>query len=391
MAPVSFDSLDYMPPSEFGGPAAFLICIVALGFGVGAAILCLLLHARALSVAQRRTRAELEGAALPLSPGPRRFVKGRVDVDGADDVVIEVDIQQTVKDRRSKNDEWHEWRETTRNLRSAPFYLVQPNGEAVYVEPGPDLRVVDALANEYPADTPYRRVRAAAVRRGEELYAYGDLHSGAHARTRTPYRDGGTGWILKAPRTGPMLFATQIIRDRYTARISSVRHIAFALFVVFGALHTIFTLPYVAAAILGRSEMGYVIDVHDWATADKHGRVVHQYGLTVQAEDGFALTRHVSYATYAVVTSVFARGDTAVVPLLRTLDWDVASFVGDRPSIPEAFPMLGLVAIGVALGVGIVFYRQNTAWYDRQRLVERGGPGKWIETRPRHPIDPNRN
>jgi hypothetical protein len=391
MASVSLEPTDYFPPPAFGGPSAFFFCILVLGIGVACAILYMILHARTLLLAERRTQTEiLESAARPLSPGPRRVVGGRVDVDATDGVAVELDIEQYVVDVSNKNGCYHEWRESDRKLRALPFYLLQDGGDPVYVEPGNDVFVVDTIENRYPDDMPRFRIRAADVRRGEEFYVYGDLHLGPHPRARTAYRDGGTGWVLRAPQRGPMLMASEIIRDRYRSRISFLRSSAYVAGVLFVVTHGLCTAPYLVASFFGRHTTADVADTHHWATRDKHNAIIQHYSLHVVTDDGLSIEQEVGREAYFRVSSVRDRGDTAVVPILRT-SWSAATYIGEEAYVSVLFPILGgiFASLGLLLVYGV--YQQQIPWYDRRKLVEHGGPGKWIESRPGAPVDPRAN
>ena len=80
----------------------------------------LVVRAAALAQAQEREHALLlERAAKPLSRGPSRVVEGRVDLDGAEDVAVEIDIIQSVIDVTTKNSTSHSWKEVSRSVRAA--------------------------------------------------------------------------------------------------------------------------------------------------------------------------------------------------------------------------------------------------------------------------------
>jgi hypothetical protein len=387
MAPVSLDSLDFVPPAGLSGAGAFLWCVVLLGLGPGTGILYMLLLARAFTAAQARGRAELfEGSAQPLTAGPHRVVRGKVDVDGTDEVAVEVDIEQRVRDVSNKNGTHHEWREVDRKVRALPFYLLQPQGDPVYVEPGGDPFLVDLLATRYPDSRPFERIRAADVRRGEEFFVYGDLHQGSHPRARTAYRDGSPGWVLKAPRTGRMLMATDIIRDRFKGRISYLLNAGLLCGAFFLFVHSVFTLPYVAA-MLGKQGTAKVVETRSWTTTSKHGPVEH-YGITAVAEeDELSIEQEVPQAAYAAVEDVRARGHDANVPTLRfgKSGW---CCIGSASFVFIPFLIIATIISSTAAILLALVYREQIPWYDRARLNEHGGQGRWPETRPAEPVDP---
>ena len=95
--------------------------------------------------------------------------------------------------------------------RSVPFYLVRPDGEAVYVEPGQDLLIVDSLVTRYPNETPAAASAPPTCAAERNSTSMETLHEGMHPRARGAYRE-VTGWIPRPPRGGPMLLATEAIR-----------------------------------------------------------------------------------------------------------------------------------------------------------------------------------
>ncbi len=375
-----------VPPGAFGPGTTLCLCIGFLGAGVAGVIAYAWLRAGALARSQAEEHALLvERAGRALSAGPSRVVEGRVDVDGRDDVAVEIDIVQQVRDVTNKSSRSHQWREVSRTVRAAPFYLVRDDGVSVYVEPTDDVLVVDSLETAYPMNRPRARIRSADVRRGERFFAYGDLVQGLHARAREGYRD-ELGWILRRPRTDRMLLATEAIRDRYKARISFLRASAFWLTLAFLAFHGMVTLPFVVASLFGTVTLAEATGAGTYLTHNK-GRTTTHYVLSAHTAEGLTLKSDVSRAVYDEYRS--ARPNGAVeVPILQTAGWDRATYLGAEPSVNSAGTVLGVITAAFALLFLAFAYPTTLAWYDRKKLHEPGGSEHWRETRPAAPIDP---
>jgi hypothetical protein len=382
LSPLDLSGADLLLPSEAGPLWAIFVGIGILGVGPGAAIGAMLLRARRLARAQAHEHEWLvEGAQVPLAPGESRVVAGQVEVDGTDPVAVEVEVEQRVSNHRNKNGAWHIWTETRRSVRVAPFYLVRPDGDSIYVEPDEDARVVDLLATKYPLDAPQHRVRSADVRRGEEYFVYGDVARGPHARALEGYR-GGLGWIVRAPRRGRMLLATEAIRDRYEARVAFLRAGGVLLALAFLLLHALFTAPFFVASFFGTHTTALVTATDTYVTTSKNTHTTH-YTLTARTSDGFTLEQEVPRDVYNV-----AHGrDVVSVPLIRCGNSTWASFLGTEAYVFWGWLVFGVVGTGVSWLLLSLAYGRRYAWYDRAKLVERA-EGLWVETRPTAPIDP---
>jgi hypothetical protein len=114
-----------------------------------------------------------------------------------------------------KNRTLHSWVESERTVEARPFYLVHASGARVRVEvPEPAIpgavRLVDALDQREHVDLARRRLRA-EITPGEHVVVEGRLAREAdpEAEHAQSYRDGGRGWVLRAPRGRPMLLSTE--------------------------------------------------------------------------------------------------------------------------------------------------------------------------------------
>jgi hypothetical protein len=377
--------VDLLPLEVSTSPAAALFLVGVVGVGFGAVLVAVVLRYFAYRRAERRELAWLrETSEVPLSPGARRVVRGRVDVDGDDDVAIRIDVDQIVKNHTSKNSRWHTWNEIDRRIASRPFYLQLPGGEPVYVEPDPGALVVDEIESRYPLDRPRCRTRTADVRRGEMFYVYGDLARGAHPRARSAYRD-GSGWVLRAPRDGRMLLATSALQHRYRDRARFVALFAILAVPVFVVFHAMFTYPYVAARLNGQVVSAELDRVWTYETTYK-GRTRTHYALRIVAPGRAPEGYEVDQVTYDWAEAAAHADTPAKVPAVVS-PWTSTVFLGPEPYVSPFAGIMGALLVVAASGGGLFVFFTKAPWYDRKRLNERGGSGHWVEPRPGAPVE----
>jgi hypothetical protein len=386
--PFDYSVASYLPPAS-AGPLWALFSIAVLGIGAGSAIVLMFVRARALSHVQTREHTTLhERAERPLFAGPGHVVSGRVELDNGQQIGVRVDIVQQVKNHTSKNSRWHTWEEVSRKVQPGPFYLVREGVQPIYVEPDEDALVVDTLETSYPLDMALSRVRTADVKVGEDFFAYGDLHEAPHPRARDAYR-GSVGWVLRPPRRGRMLLATEGIRDRYRDRISFLYKWGAVCTLIFGTLHAFFTVPFVLAAVLGTHTTTELVGTNTFVTHNKNSTTTH-YEIRTRTTDGFELKQEVPYAVYDDARDVIKRGGTVAIPLVRTRDWTWASYLGQDPYVSGPFIIIAIISAGVALLILWATYKTKYAWYDKEKLGEHGGTGHWTEPRPAAPVPPGK-
>jgi hypothetical protein len=378
--------VDLVPYDESTAVAPVLFLVGVLGVGLGALLAAVVARYFAFRRAERNELAWLrEKSEVPLSPGARRVVRGRVDVDGDDDVAVRVDIEQTVKNFTNKGNRWHTWTEIGRRVEARPFYLESPGGEPVYVEPDVRAFVVDDIESTYPIDRPLRRIRVADVRRGETYYAYGDLARGPHPRARSAYRD-GTGWILRVPRGDRMILATSVLRDRYGARARFLLVTALLAIPVFVAFHAFATYPYLATLFAGEVTSARVDRAWTYDTTNK-GRTTTNYAMSIIVPGAPPETHRISLETYRWIQRARAEGGPVAIPVVQAPRWTSVVYLGDAPYVSTFVIVFASIFAG-ALGLtAFVLYSKVGPWYDRRRLNEHGGDGHWIEPRPGAPVD----
>jgi hypothetical protein len=381
---------DFSPAGSASYATCVFIGIVVVGFGLMSLVVGLLVHAwRLWRLQKHEDRHMHERATWPLAAGPSRVVYGTVQVDDGSGVAVEIDIHQTVMDRTNKNARWHEWEESLRESRSKPFKLETAQGPVVAVEPGNDVLIVDSLATRYPDETPGRRVRAATVRQGESVYVYGDLHEGPGGGV---YR-GGSAFVLRPPRSGRVLVATEAMRDRYTA---SIRYLAACATLAFGVLGLCELMlgGFTLATFFGSHETAQVANINHYQTRSKSNLIDH-WAVYATTYDGFVIRDEVNALAYAEISAERKRGESVAVPVVRTGNLQWASFIGTEPYSLGVWLLFSVLFEVAVFFFVLATYRSRAAWYDKKRVGEPGGTGHWIETRKGDgsglPIDPSRN
>jgi len=369
--------MSFVPPSHAGPTLTAFALLGLFGLVWGLVSLGMLWRARAFTKLQAHDDALLlERAKWPLSPGPSRVIHGTVEALG-EAVAIEIDIVQKVANYTNKNIKSHDWTETSRRATTHPFQLVRDDGRTVRVEPNDDVLVIEPLEKSYPDDRPMERVRSAVVRSGDEIYVCGDLFDAAPA---SAYRGGAT-FVLRPPRRGRLIVATEMLRDRYRTRIRSLRGFGIASLIVFAILHLSFTMP-IVALMFGTHETATITDMRQWTTRSKNAFVPH-YEITATAKDGARVYGEVEHETYAS-----ARYDMEV-PIRRAGTW---TCLGDDPTVHLAVLPFATVLMFLLGALAGAHYKGQAPWYDQAKLVEPGGAEHWSETRLTsgrgRPIDP---
>lgn len=375
LVPSELIDFDYMAPGHLGPTGTFLLDITLLGVGLGSILFVMWFRARELKAFQHnQQRILVEKSERPLSRGPQRAVYGRVESDVPHGAPVQLKLVQKVVAHSSKNRRWYEWEETSRTVSVTPFYVVQADGQAVFVEPDDDVLIVDSLETEHVEGEKNQRTQTSSISNGEMIFVYGDLHEGAHPRAASGYRDGGTGWIMRPPRRTRMLLATSALSERYAKRITFLRQWTLIAAGVWAFFHLFVTLPFAALALAGKQTEAIVRDQHAARSSGK-SREWH-YWIIAQSGGAFC-TEEVRHFTYESIEQRRSRGLNAntTVPMLHA--GNLFCRFGTQPTAPGIPIFIGLFVSSGAIFLGIRAYRKRFPWYDMKKLVEYGGEGVW--------------
>jgi hypothetical protein len=373
--PVDLSSASFVPPDASGG-SLLRFCVLAIYvFGLGGAFALVLRKAWALRSAKLRATRDLHARGV-LEPGPLRAVAGRVAAGGDAPVALWCEITQQVENQRARGGRWfHRWNEVTRRTHTPSFRIETLDGEQVYVAPDDAALFAADLSTVYPPDRPFQRLRVAALRPADACFVRGELSLGHYPGAPGSYRE-GTGWILRPPRDGRMLVATEAIGSRYRGRIELLGWLGALLAVLFIGFNAVVTLPLVLASALGTCDVAEVTRESSYITKDKNRTHTH-YLLEARTSDGLTISSEVPAPPYFAARSARERGDRATVPVLRVGRWQFGSYLGTVPWASDVW-VWGPVFIGVGLAFFLrSAYLSERPWYDRDVLNERGGRGEW--------------
>lgn len=174
----------------------------------------LLRRARSALLAHRARRAMAE--ETPEELGDTCVVAGTVAYAANESLAARVEIDQDGAEQEGSGGWSHSWKEVSRRLAVAPFYVVRPNGSRIRVEPTELAQLVDDLDGKILVRRD-RRVVSAELTPGETIWVVGRFALGADPEKPTHYRGGPTS-VVRPPARGPMLLSSKPLDDRYRAR-----------------------------------------------------------------------------------------------------------------------------------------------------------------------------
>ncbi|MRG91411.1 hypothetical protein [Polyangium spumosum] len=189
-------------------------------------VLLLLALAFCLRELRRARRAAVEADAVvkpdaPLFEGAR-FVAGVVEFARGEEQAVRVTITQEGTEQVDKNNnKSHTWEERGREVEARPFYLCQPGGERVRIEPPDDVMLVDTLdQKEWLA--PAQRKRRAELLPGEWAVVEGRLYKAPDPEAdgqAAGYRQAAaTGWVMRPSPQKGMHVSTEGLSRRHELR-----------------------------------------------------------------------------------------------------------------------------------------------------------------------------
>jgi hypothetical protein len=376
VAPVAYlDTLDFLPPGAVSTLPFLLVATVALGGLPLGAALWMLLKSRALAMQGATLAGRLvKRSGWPLSPGPGRVIRGRVEPLGDEDTAARVTVVQEARNRTTKQARWHEWGEISRDSTVSPFALVRDDGQRVRVESGKDVLLIGALVTDALDANAPRRVRCAEARRGQVFCAYGDLH-----KQETPgggaYRSNLEPWVLRPSRgTGRMLLTSAPLDDRYVGCAQVLRRGALVVGAVLVLFHVAFTVPVLVA--LRRAEPS--VASYEQTSCARPVRGQRQCVVTVALKAGVVRGVQVPYRAASALQSLQLTAPQRLqVPVLVDRSSGAVTAIGHDAGVRPWPLLLGFGLLAFAFGGTWVAYRRALKWYDRGKLVEPGDAGHW--------------
>lgn len=296
-------------------------------------------------------------------PGPA-ILYGTVEPDGGPAVRVEID--QRGEEWSHKNGWSHRWRETARRVTARPFFLVLPSGEKVRVEPDPGVFLVDKL-DQLVRRQHNQRTRAAELTPGEVVYASGALVEGEvdQASAFRGYREPPKRkLVLRAPRGGRMLIASERLGRRYLGRVWFHACWAFYAAAALAFMHGAFFLGYHLRAFRGHVVQARIDKKHTYVTSSGKSRTVH-HDLWLAWDGGYFIEDAAS--------RTFSRVEVGdVVPVVDVAGWRQARALG-RAATVSASRALVMIGLSLLMAFGYRHRRERSRpWYDQRKVIDEG-------------------
>ena len=295
----------------------------------------------------------------PLRAG-EAVVHGEVTPLGENDVVARTVLGQSLVVRPKKSPVW---REISRVTEATPFALVHHTGEAVHVEPGSNVLVVDELGPPESVSDTYRR-RVSTITRGERVYVAGTLRRGAVPVSRLAgggYREHATeGWILGPTGKRRMTLSVEPLDARYEQRAGFLLR-SMWLWCVFLLVVGYVNRDFLTALVDPRPATVEATSPAEWTVKVKNGRTNH-VGVIVAGADGVSRRFELDDPAYREIApkTPGSKLDALASRSGATL------FLGTRPTLPIAVLMLLPFAfLALAFLIPWWFRVSVQAWYDR--------------------------
>jgi hypothetical protein len=334
-----------------------------------AGLLALAAIALRLSRRQRRAAEQAEASFRPgaaLAPG-EAVVVGTVEREQGADVSVRVEVEQEGSESETSGVWTHQWAETGRKVRVHPFYLRHASGARIRVEPGEEVKLVDALDGMIRVDLT-RRVRVAELLPGERVFAIGELRRAPDPEAQAQgYREQAQGYLLAPPRGGRMLLSSEPLGERFARRAAFHERWAIAAVVASLAWNAAF------AAFHARRWLGDTVDVRVTQLREHEDGDHTRFEVTMRGADGSAFSDEVSHGAFARLRE----GDT--VKARHVASWSSASAIGPdvtaHSAAYSALPLLGVIALAY-----LIRARATRPWYEK-RLIETES-GKLAESLP---------
>ncbi len=344
--------------------------VTVFGLGLALPLVMILVALVAWSRARWRARAwrASQGEGEVLVEGDV-VLQGTVEHAAGSSVAVRVEITQ-VGTEKIKKDEWrHRWKEVDRKVTANPFYIAEVRGKRVRVEPSEDLVLVDAMDQTTVLDHD-RRVRAAELTAGEQVFAMGSLQRAHDPEAAQGYRGQSTPLVLRPPKKGRMMLASEPLQARFerTARF----HIIWVI--VWGIILLIFQLVafrYHVRHWLGETVHAEVIHKEKYtSTSGQRGGATPHYVIKCQVGDR-QYDEELQSGQYHAITV----GDS--VPVRRVPWWPSNQQVGATATVYFALGLVSVILLPLVLGFHLRIVYRRRPWWDH-RLID-GGSGPLAE------------
>ena len=208
--------------------------------------------------AYRRARRVEKGAqGDALAEAASTVVHGEVVAVEEGDAAAEIEVLQSGREHKSKNNHYVRWREFDRRIAVSPFVLKLAGGEVVRVVPERDhVVLVDDLGPPEVIEHGTRR-RRARLELGEKVYVSGSLSR--QVDPNRGLRGEVKAWVMRPPASGPMQLSTRPLTETSGRRAEQAFWWAIVwLLATAGTMHVLHR-PYLMARYVNQQGTAVVV------------------------------------------------------------------------------------------------------------------------------------
>ncbi len=312
--------------------------------------------------------AEREHPATRLVPGPA-VLAGKVVRGGGKAVRVEIDQKGTSYKVKSK---WrHRFSEIARRVIAEPFELELASGERVAVVPDEKkVFLVDQLDKGRRLGAPDDvRTRTAELSEGEHVYIVGALEEGDPDPKATAgnYREAPVRkLVMRAPRGGRMLIASERLGRRYRGRMWFHARWCFYALVVFAVVHGGLFLGYHLRLFAGHAIGAEVTRVPGYTVRGRRSSTTYHNVYVTGDDDGTRVVLDARSSSYRALR----QGDRIE---LRVVDgWPDMTALGAAPTASFERGLWIMGALLLIIGAYLGNRQSSRPWYDKPIIVDEG-------------------
>jgi hypothetical protein len=348
-----------------GPEAAFfwvwIVCTVPLAWLLVFAVGRMRANARLARDAEANVPASVLRAGAAVIAG--KVVRGKGKA-------VRVEIDQTGTETRTKNGYSHQWRETARRVTTDPFELELQSGERVAVVPDQRTFLVDKLDAGRRFGGPRTRTRVAELSEGEAVFVVGVLEPGdpdpkasAGNYREAPVRK----LVMRAPKGGRMLIASEPLGKRYRARVWFHTRWCFFMILVAALLHGGVFLGYHLRVWRGQTAGATVTDLHTYTR--RSGKSSTTYHDVYFKRDDRWEVEHIDATSSSFRKLV--KGER--IHIMFVENWPDLTVLGDQATVSWARPLWMSLVLLIFAGWYFGARDASRPWYDKDKIVDSGG------------------
>lgn len=307
--------------------------------------------------------------ALREPPPGRVVVRGTVEGDPSRGPVVRCELRQQGREWQGKGGWSHQWTEVDRRYTVAPFEVRTERGDLVRVEPDANPMLVSLLTETLQHDR-VTRTRVAHVKPGDAVTVIGAQTATGDPRAASlGYRGSAEGTVLRAPRGGRMIVATEALDEAYGDRAALHRNWAVTFASLLLGVNALFYAGYWARFADGRPTLVTVTERDTYITRSKNGASTHYRIRGTGRIDGeeFTVVESINPTAYARIRP----GDR--VPFLVVRGNSTFTEPGTTATVNGlCVVFVGIIFAGFAFGYA-GHASATSPWYWRRRWHDVAG------------------